>query len=119
MLTPSARQLVDLMGQAPRGPRREGLFALWMTVRILEELDLSEPHLERATRRRVALLERRLSSLALPVPLIRSLGRVIEALKVEPAPNARLLLSQLVGSTREALGPEAGDALQKAIRTRR
>lgn len=119
MLTPTARLLVSLMGASPRGPRRDGLFALWLTLRVLEDFDLGQPFSERALRRRVALLERRLSSLTLPPSLRRGLNGAIQAMKAETEPKVTQLLGQLIGPARDALGSEAGEALQKAVRTHR
>jgi hypothetical protein len=119
VLTPATRQLVELMGAAPRGPRRDGLFALWLTVRVLEDFDQSAAN-DRATRRRVGLLERRLSSLTLAPALKRGLGAAIAALKENPHPDLLPgLLGQLAGSAREALGVEASEALHRSARTRR
>ena len=85
MLTPATRGLIDLMRSAPRGPRRDGLFALWLAVHVAEDLGLATGTAERAYRRRVALLEQRISSLALPLALKRGLARMIEGLKNAPA----------------------------------
>ena len=119
-LTPVTRQLVDLMGTAPRGPKRDGLFALWLTVRVLEGFDPPNPLPDRASRKRVGLLERRLSSLTLSPALKRGLGATITALKQETVPtDPAALMGQLVGVAREGLGEEAAEALQKASRGRR
>ncbi len=118
--TPVTRHLVEMMASAPRGPKREGLFALWLTVRVLEGFDQPNPLSDRGSRRRVGLLERRLSSLTLSPPLRRGLGATIAVLTDEPGScDVANLLGQLVGPTREALGPEPAEALQKAARARR
>lgn len=120
VLTPTTRQLVELMIAAPRGPKRDGLFALWLTVRVLEDFDLPNPLPDRASRRRVGLLERRLSSLTLPPTLKRGLSGTIAILKDEArAAEVAALLAQLVAPTRDALGSEAGEALQRAARSHR
>ncbi len=119
MLTPATRGLIDLMRSAPRGPRRDGLFALWLAVHVAEDLGLATGTAERAYRRRVALLEKRISSLALPLALNRGLARMIEGLKNAPAGPAGLLLSGLVGPVREAVGTDAADLVQKAARSLR
>jgi hypothetical protein len=117
MLSPTGLTLVKLMGEMPRGPRREGLFALWLTLRIAEDLLLLSPQPERAVKRRVAELEQRLSSLMLPVPLRRALVAALSAL-VEPGrEQAALVLQQLIAPAREALGAEAGEAMSKAARS--
>jgi len=117
--TPAGAALVRLMNETPRGPRREGLFALWLTLRVAEDLLLAPPHPERAIRRRVAALEQRLSSLTLPAPLRRALAAAIAELKSPGREQAALVLQQLVPPAREAIGVEAGDALAKAARTAR
>jgi len=65
---PDATSLLGLLPQTGRGPRREGIFALWLTVRVAQDL-LRDPPPERAHRRRLQALEHRLSSLTLPPPL--------------------------------------------------
>jgi len=120
VLTPTTRQLVELMSTAPRGPRRDGLFALWLTVRVLEDYESPPSPNDRTARRRVALLERRLSSLTLAPVLRRGLGAAIAALKEDPrSDQAAGLLGQLAGPTREGLGTEAAEVLQRFARSRR
>ena len=111
--------LVRLMNETPRGPRREGIFALWLTLRVAEDLLLVPPHPERAVRRRVAALEQRLSSLTLPAPLRRALAAAIAELKSPAREQAALVLQQLVPPAREAIGVEAGEALARAARAAR
>jgi hypothetical protein len=117
LLTPSGTTLVKLMGELPRGPRREGTFALWLTLRVAEDAFLLPPPPERATRRRVAALTQRLSSLSLPAPLRRALAAALSELAEPRRDAAALVLQQLVAPTREVLGSEAGDAIAKAART--
>ena len=119
MLTPAARGLLELMASAPRGPRRDGLFALWLVVHVAEDLGAADGTLERPYRRRVTLLQQRLSSLALPATLRRELSRVIEGLKIAPAGPAGPLLSGLVEAVKDGVGPDAADLVQKAARTLR
>ena len=116
VLTPADAALVRLMGEVPRGPRREGAFALWLTLRVAEDLFLSPPLPERAMRRRVAALDRRLSSLTLPAPLRRALAAALAELHEPRRERAGLVLQQLVAPTREALGLEAADAIGRAAR---
>lgn len=116
LLTPAGAMLVRLMGEIPRGPKREGVFALWLTLRVAEDVLLVPPPPERAMRRRVAALEQRLSSLSVPAPLRRALGAALGALGEPRREEAALVLQQLVAPAREVLGPEAGDAIAKAAR---
>lgn len=115
--SPAAAALVKLMGETPRGPKREGVFALWLTLRLAEDVFLTPPPPERAMRRRVVLLEQRLSSLSLPTTLRRALGGALAGLRETRREPAALLLQQLVAPAREALGPDAGEAMGKAART--
>lgn len=116
MLSPADAALVKLMGEVPRGPKREGAFALWLTLRVAEDLFLTPPPPERAMRRRVASLDRRLSSLTLPAPLRRALGAALAELHEPRRERGALVLQQLVAPAREALGPDAGDAVARAAR---
>jgi hypothetical protein len=117
LLSPAGLTLVKLMGEMPRGPRREGLFALWLTLRITEDLLLVPPQPERAVKRRVAALEQRLSSVILPGPLRRALVSALAALAEPGREQAALVLQQLVAPSRESLGAEAGEAVSRAARS--
>jgi hypothetical protein len=113
-LSPAALVLVKLMDELPRGPRRDSAFALWLTVRVVEDLYLVPPLPDKAVRRRVASLGERLSRLSLAAPLRRALGSAIAELG-EPSPErATLALRQLIAPTRDILGKEAGEALSIA-----
>jgi hypothetical protein len=111
--------LMRLLPRTGRGPKREGIFALWLTVRVAQDLLADPPPSERAHRRRVAALEHRLSSLTLPPPLRRALTAALAALDAADAVAAVQVLSQLVAPARESTGPEAGDAVAQAARAAR
>jgi len=114
-----AGPLLGLLPRTARGPKRDGVFALWLTVRVAEDLFADPPPAERAHRRRVAALGHRLSSLMIPAPLRRALtGAVTDLDRADPAAAARVL-SQLVAPAREGAGPDAGDALAEAARSAR
>ena len=81
---PAALELISLMARSVRGPRREGLFALWLTLRVAQDLQLDPPLGERALRRRLAALESRLSSLTIPSPLRRALASALVQLQDAP-----------------------------------
>lgn len=117
LLSPGGAALVKLMGETPRGPRREGVFALWLTLRLAEDLLLSPPQPERAVKRRVTALERRLSSLSLPAPLRRALVGAMAELNEPKREKAGQVLQLLVAPAREALGPEAAEVLSRAARS--
>lgn len=116
---PPAPALLTLMAQTVRGPKREGIFALWLTVRVTQALLEDPPPPDRAHRRRLQALEHRLSSLTISPPLRRALTAAMSQLR-EPHPEiAAQVLSQLVAPAREASGPEVGEALAQAARAAR
>jgi hypothetical protein len=115
---PAATALLQLLPRTGRGPRREGIFALWLTLRVAQDL-VREPPAERAHRRRLQALEQRLSSLTLPPPLRRALAAAISQLRDARSETAVQVLSQLVAPARESGGTEAGDAVAQAARAAR
>ena len=117
LLSPAALTLVKLMGEMPRGPRREGVFALWLTLRVAEDLLLQPPAPERAQKKRVAALDQRLSSLTMPAPLRRALGAALSELKDAGRERVSQVLQLLVAPAREVLGSEAAEAVGRAGRS--
>lgn len=116
---PAAVGLLTLLPKAGRGPRREGIFALWLTLRVAQDYLLDPPLGERATRRRLAALETRLSSLTVPPPLRRALAAALLQLRESRPDAVPLALAALVAPARDTVGPEAGDAIQHAWRSAR
>jgi hypothetical protein len=116
---PAATALLGVLPQTARGPRREGIFALWLTVRVAQDLLRDPPPAERAHRRRLQALEHRLSSLTVPPPLRRALVAAISQLKDARPETTAQVLSQLVAPAREAGGVEAGEAVAQAVRNAR
>jgi hypothetical protein len=117
--TPAEARLIELVAAAVRGPRREGLFALWLVVRSAEALLPPNPVSGKNHRRRLEALEARLGSLALPAPLKRALAAARDHLEPATPAAAALVLSQLIAPAREVLGPEAGEAVTVAARSAR
>jgi hypothetical protein len=111
--------LVRLWPRVGRGPRRDGLFALWLTLRVALDLTLDPPLGERAARRRQAALERRLSSLTLPPPLRRALTAALQQIREDGATGLPVVLANLVAPVREAAGPEAADLVLQLARQAR
>ena len=116
---PAATALLRLLPQTGRGPKRGGIFALWLTLRVTQDLLLDPPPGERPHRRRVQALERRLTSLSMPVPLRRALASALSQLRDMRPETAAQVLSQLVAPARDASGSEAGDAIAMAARAAR
>ncbi len=116
---PAASALLSLLPQTVRGPKRGGIFALWLTLRVAQDLLLDPPPVERAHRRRVQALEQRLSSLTMPPPLRRALAAAVSQLREARPETAAQVLSQLVAPARETEGSEAGEALALAAKQAR
>ena len=116
---PAATALLGVLPRTARGPRREGIFALWLTVRVAQDLLHDPPPTDRAHRRRLQALEHRLSSLTVPPPLRRALVAAISQLREVKPETAVQVLSQLVAPAREAGGAEAGEAVAQAARSAR
>ncbi len=114
--SPPLLTLLALQRDLERGPKREGAFALWLTVRAAIELGLNPVPPDKADRRRVALLSQRLAPLAVPRPLSRGLVAALSHLEDGSAAGARVALAQLVAPARDALGPEAAEAVAQAAR---
>ena len=116
---PAASALLSLLARTARGPKRGGLFALWLTMRVAQDLVLDPPLQERSHRRRLQALERRLSSLTMPPPLRRALASAVSQLRDVRADTAAQVLSQLVAPARDTGGSEAGEAVAMAARKAR
>jgi hypothetical protein len=116
---PAATALLELLARTARGPRREGVFALWLTVRVAQDLLLDAPPPERVYRRRLAALEKRLSSLTMPPPLRRALAAAILQLREARPATAPGVLTLLVAPARDSAGPEAAEAVALAAKAAR
>ena len=116
MIADSADALLELLALSARGPRREGLFAVWLTARVALDQGLVPPLPERAQRRRIEALERRLARLSLSPPLRRALAGTLALLRDPGTRPAAMALQQLTAPVRETLGEEAGEVIAKAGR---
>ena len=114
--TPSEEQIIGLIANAVRGPKRDGLFALWLVLRVAEGLLAPAPVSSRSHKRRLQALQSRIATLALPAPLQRALAAARDHLEPATPTAAALVLSQLVAPAREVLGAEAGEAVALAAR---
>ena len=116
---PAATALLKLLPQTVRGPKRGGIFALWLTVRVAQGLLLEPPLQERTQRRRILALEHRLSSIPMAPPLRRALAGALNQLKDLRPESAVQVLTLLVAPARDVGGADAGEALALAARTAR
>ncbi len=113
---PALDTLLELQERLQRGPKREGVFALWLVARVAWDVGSASEDADRADRRRIALLDKRLAPLAVPRPLARGLATALTHLHDGTPAAARIALSQLVAPAREAIGPEAGEAIALLVR---
>lgn len=115
-LAPTENHLIKNLETAARGPKRNGLFAVWLLVRfcdgMLPPLNLSP----KANRRRLEGLKRRLSSLNIQPPLRRALTGCLRELEVGTPHAACLTLRQLEAPVRDVLGAETAEAVSWATR---
>jgi len=119
MPSASEARLVTLAAAETRGPRRDGLFALWLVVRAAEGVLLPDPVSPAAHRRRVQAIGTRVGALALPGPLKRALGAACHHLEPATPEAAVLVLRQLIAPIRDVLGNDAADAVTHAARAAR
>jgi hypothetical protein len=113
---PAALDLIALLPRTARGPKREGVYALWLTLRVTQALLLDPPLPERLHRRRLAALEARLSSLTLPPPLRRALVAAMHHLKEARPEIAAQVLGNLVAPARDSAGSEVAETMARAAR---
>lgn len=108
-----ARFIAALAAEA-RGPKRNGIFALWLFAHVAEAALAPGTVSPRNHRKRVELLQRRLSSVSVPPPLKRALAGAIRLLADGTPQSAALALHHLVAPARETVGAGAADALVSA-----
>jgi hypothetical protein len=113
-MTEAEQGLAEALAQAARGPGRNGIFALWLFTRVAEAVLPTDPVSPRAHRRRVDLLQRRLSSVSMPVPLRRALAGALRVVADGTPRTSALALQQLVAPARETLGAQVADTVALA-----
>lgn len=117
--TPATTRLVELLGAAARGPKREGVYAVWLVVRAAET-QLLEPQVPSKVRgKQLDGVKQRLSTLTLPAPIRRAVVTALSLLGEETPDSAASALHQLTAPAREALGPEVAEAVGQAARAAR
>ena len=118
-LAPAEERLLEALADSARGPKRNGVFALWMFVRMCDGVLPPDELSTRAHRRRLQGLERRLSSLSVPAPLKRALTSAVRELADRSGVAAGIALQRLVAPARETLGSEVAEVIGVAARIAR
>jgi hypothetical protein len=90
-----------------------------LTARVALDQGMDPPLPERAQRRRIEALERRLARLSLSPPLKRALAGTLSLLRDSGTRPAAMALQQLTAPVRETLGVEAAEIIAKAVRAAR
>jgi hypothetical protein len=102
------------LAESPRGPDRDGAFALWLVVRAA--LGAAGPLVPARHGERLKAVAARLKSLNPAAPLRRSLAAAISDLLADGAGRSAIVLSHLVAPTAECLSRRLADAVQTAAR---
>jgi len=108
--------LVAQLQSEARGPTRNGIFALWLFLRVCEGILAPDPLSNRTRKRRLEALERRLSSLSLQPALRRILIDTLRELSPATADCVVRSLQLLATPARDSLGPRAEEAIALALR---
>ena len=115
-LAPVEERLLEALAGSARGPKRNGVFALWMLVRTCGGVLPPDALSPRVHRKRLQALERRLASLSLPAPLKRGLTSAVRELTDRSGVAAGIALQRLVAPARETLGSEVAEVIGGAAR---
>ncbi|MFQ5704169.1 MAG: hypothetical protein ACE5HT_09115 [Gemmatimonadales bacterium] len=113
---PTEKNLIERFRDTVRGPRRNGLFALWLLVRTCDGVLPPDPLTPRSHRRRLDGLRRRLSSLSLNPPLRTAFNRGMDLLQDGSVESAVWTLRALVAPVSDTLGTDAGHSITAALR---
>lgn len=107
-------ELIEQLAASPRGPRQNGIFAVWLFLRVCGGVLPPDALKPRTHRRRVQALQQRISSLTLPSPLRRAFPLALNEL-AEGTPSAAARgLQHLAAAARETLGAKVGETLERA-----
>jgi hypothetical protein len=106
------------LAESPRGPSRDGVFALWLVVRAA--LGVAPPLTSSAHQAdRLRAVAARLKSLNAPAPLRRSLSTAIQDLLGPRGPGPAVVLGHLVTPAAECLSRRLAEAVAVAARAAR
>ena len=115
----AATRLAELMARTARGPRREGVYAVWLVVRAAEDRLREPPIPPKLLARQLESLTHRLATLTPPAPIRRGVASALALLAEGAADAPAAALHQLTAPARDALGPEVAEAVGSAARAAR
>jgi hypothetical protein len=113
-MTETEQRLIAALAAEARGPRRNGIFAIWLFARVAESIVPPDPLRIRAHRKRVALLQRRMTTLSIPPPLRRGLASAVRLVADGTPRAAAMALQQLVAPVRDTLGGPIAEVIATA-----
>ena len=117
--SPATTRLAELMAKTARGPKREGVYALWLVVRAAEDRLREPPIPAKLLTRQLEALTHRVATLTPPAPIRRGVASALALLAEGGGDSAAAALTQLTAPARDALGAEVADAVQGAARAAR
>ena len=115
-LAQTQQHLISDLQAAARGPKRNGLFAVWLFLRACDGMLPPNCLSDKAHRRRLDGLKSRMSSLSLPPSLRRALNGSLRELEVGTGEAAALGLRQMVAPVRDLWGSNLADSVLDAAR---
>ena len=118
LLADEEQAVADQLALSMRGPRQNGLFVLWLLLRVCGDLFPSTTLSERSHRRRLVSLEKRVSSLNLPATFRRAVRECTGLLR-EASPASAVAALRAVSAPADTLGPAARGAVLRALRKMR
>lgn len=108
------RELCQMFASAVHGPKRNGLFAVWLIFRVAGDALLPSGISERGRKRRAEALGRRLASLTLPSGLRTAVRQATDLIAQQPLPPVAEMLRTLEPRVRETLGGRAAAVVRAA-----
>ncbi len=108
------REMIDLLASSSRGPRRNGVYCLWLFLRACGELDSRDAASAKA-HRKLNALKGRLRSLSLPPGFKKAIAGALQTLETPTIGSAGATLSQLVVPSLETIGKDAGSVVRQAM----
>lgn len=117
--SPATTRLTELMATAARGPRREGVYAVWLVVRAAEDRLATPPIAEKLLAKQLEALKHRIATLTPPAPIRRGVASALTLLAEAGPDSPAAALALLAAPARDALGAEVADAVSAAARAAR
>lgn len=116
VLADSERELLEALAVSRRGPKRNGIFGVWLFLRVCDGISPPDPLNIRAHRKRIRQLELRLSSLSLSPVLRKAISNSFGYLEEGDAAGAARALREVAQPAGDVLGRDVEQALLRGAR---